>query len=247
MNNKFLSFPLVLILILFSLNLCFAQDPGIPDTVRFEPWGTYVPCPPCSGVAVVPLYVFNDESLWWIRLVLGWSGPVSCDSVWFVGERMSFFPYQGYTIDSQNRVILLGGGTLNIENPMPPGSGIIAYLHFVVEDTGFAYVYETTTPIPEDVSQFDVTPTISFRPLILTSEFLIEPQNNLPGDVDQNGKINLGDVIFLANYILKGGEPPQFLPSGDVNTDCRITLADVILIAKWYFFGHLSLQPGCAY
>lgn len=247
MNNKLLSFLLVLIFLFVSLNLCYAQDPGIPDTVRFEQWGTYVPCPPCSGEAVVPLVIFNDEPLWWIQLVLGWSGPVSCDSAWFVGERMSFFPYQSYHIRMDSRVISLVCGTLDVENPMPPGSGIIAYLHFVVEDTGFAYVYETHTPVPEEISHFYDTLLNSIIPQFINTEFHIVPQNVLPGDVNQSGRINLADVIFLAHYILEGGEPPQFLPSGDVDTDCEITMADIIYLARYCFGVGLAPMPGCAW
>jgi len=59
--KKFLISGFWFMLFVFALNLSYAQDPGVPDTVRFETWGTYVPCPPCSGTAVVPMVVFTDE------------------------------------------------------------------------------------------------------------------------------------------------------------------------------------------
>ena len=59
----------------------------------------------------------------------------------------------------------------------------------------------------------------------------------LRGDCNKNGKINLSDVILLANYILKGGPAPIPLQSGDVNCDGKYTLVDVILLARYVLFG----------
>jgi len=247
MEKKYFVFLLSLILLLVSFSFPKAQDPGLPDTVRFEAWGTYVPCPPCSGEAVVPMYIFNDESLMWIKLVFGWSGVITCDSVWFSGDiRMSFFTQQGYSIRKEDKVILMGGGTLDPENPIPPGLGIMAYLHFVVEDTGLASVFGTCTPI-EEITEFTIHSTHFFRPLILTSEFCIQPQAGSPGDVNDDGIVNLSDVIYLTRYLFRGGPEPVYMPSADVNTDCQVNITDAIIIAKWYFFRWVGLQPGCAY
>lgn len=246
MNNKLLSFFLALILILSSLNLCYAQDPGIPDTVRFEPWGTYVFCPPCSGIAVVPLVIFNDEPLVRLEIPLHWTGPVICDTVKFVGGRLQGFGQMGVWIDREYNDLLLVGSALTLDGAMPPGNGIIAHLYFTVFDTGVASLDKTTMPPGINLS-FDDTLSNRFIPQFIKSEFHIVPQNVLPGDIDQSGAIDLADAIFLANYILKGGRPPQFLPAGDVDTDCEITLADIIVLANYYLKGGRSPLPGCAY
>jgi hypothetical protein len=58
----------------------------------------------------------------------------------------------------------------------------------------------------------------------------------LKGDCNKDGSINLSDVILLANYVLKGGSPPDPLQSGDVNCDGKYNLADVILLARYVLF-----------
>jgi len=52
------------------------------------------------------------------------------------------------------------------------------------------------------------------------------------GDVDRDGDIDLGDVVYLANYLLKGGDEPPFLYEADVNCDQKYELADVIYLAN---------------
>jgi Zn-dependent M28 family amino/carboxypeptidase len=53
------------------------------------------------------------------------------------------------------------------------------------------------------------------------------------GDTDSDGLIALPDVVLLANYILKGGPPPDPLKTGDVNCVTGIGLTDVIYLANY--------------
>jgi len=59
----------------------------------------------------------------------------------------------------------------------------------------------------------------------------------LRGDANGDTKINLVDVIYLANYVLKGGPSPVPLVSGDVNCDGKYDLVDVIKLARYVLFG----------
>jgi hypothetical protein len=57
------------------------------------------------------------------------------------------------------------------------------------------------------------------------------------GDANADGTVSLVDVIYLANYVLKGGSMPNPLQSGDVNCDGFYNLADVIKLARYVLFG----------
>jgi hypothetical protein len=63
--------------------------------------------------------------------------------------------------------------------------------------------------------------------------------NYLQGDANNDKNINLADVIYLANYVLKGGPSPIPLQSGDVNCDGKYDLVDVIKLARYVLFGEL--------
>jgi len=52
------------------------------------------------------------------------------------------------------------------------------------------------------------------------------------GDADCDYDIDLSDVIFTANFLLKGGEAPEFFQLADVNCNGGISLDDVIYLAN---------------
>jgi len=76
-------FPILLLL----SNPIFAQtDPGVPDTVKFGEWKACVPCPPCSGRAIVPVEFFNDEDVIGFILLLKESQILDIDTLLFAEE-----------------------------------------------------------------------------------------------------------------------------------------------------------------
>lgn len=59
----------------------------------------------------------------------------------------------------------------------------------------------------------------------------------ITGDVNASGNISLADVVYLANYILKGGPIPLPIASGDVDCDGGVSLADVVYLANYILKG----------
>lgn len=57
------------------------------------------------------------------------------------------------------------------------------------------------------------------------------------GNVNGDGTYDLVDVIWLANYCLKGGPPPIPTLAGDVDWDGEIDLADAIYLANYILKG----------
>ena len=57
-----------------------------------------------------------------------------------------------------------------------------------------------------------------------------------PGDVNADEKITLIDIVYLVNYVFKGGpEPLPFFLSGDMNEDATVNLTDIVLLVNYVF------------
>ena len=57
------------------------------------------------------------------------------------------------------------------------------------------------------------------------------------GDVNADGVIDLGDVVYLINYIYRDGNPPDPLEAGDANCDGMVDLGDVVYLVNYLYRG----------
>jgi hypothetical protein len=63
------------------------------------------------------------------------------------------------------------------------------------------------------------------------------------GDANADKAIDLGDVVYLLNYLFKGDAQPCPMESGDVNCDGVVDLGDVVYLLNYLFKG--GTAPAC--
>ena len=68
----------------------------------------------------------------------------------------------------------------------------------------------------------------------------------IPGDVTNDQVVDVGDVVYMINYLFKSGPVPDPLASGDVNADCVVDVGDVVYLINYLFKGGPPPQQGCA-
>jgi hypothetical protein len=76
--------------------------------------------------------------------------------------------------------------------------------------------------------------------------FFNQNQLYVKGDVNQDNKVTVADVVFLVNYLFKGGPEPYYLACGDVNRDCQTTVSDAVYLVNYLFKGGPLPLSGCA-
>ena len=64
---------------------------------------------------------------------------------------------------------------------------------------------------------------------------------NIPGG---DGVVDIGDVVFLINYLFKSGPVPNPLSEGDVNCDNVVDIGDVVTLIN-YLFKHGNVPKCC--
>ena len=57
------------------------------------------------------------------------------------------------------------------------------------------------------------------------------------GDANGDGKVTVSDVVYLINYLFKGGPPPIPYEAGEANCDARVTVSDVVYLINYLFKG----------
>jgi hypothetical protein len=58
------------------------------------------------------------------------------------------------------------------------------------------------------------------------------------GDMNDDGVMNLVDIVYLNNFVHGGGNGPfPFMHLGDVNNDGAVDGADITYMVNWYFYG----------
>jgi hypothetical protein len=67
----------------------------------------------------------------------------------------------------------------------------------------------------------------------------------LCGDVNASGGVDLGDIVYLMQYIFADGQAPNPLQSGDVNCDGRTNIGDAVYLVSYVFLGGAAPCAGC--
>jgi hypothetical protein len=66
------------------------------------------------------------------------------------------------------------------------------------------------------------------------------------GDANDNGAVEVGDIIVLINYLFKSDQPPHITQSGDPNNDCSVDVADIIYLINYLYKSGPTPLEGCA-
>ncbi len=118
------------------------------------------------------------------------------------------------------------------------GRHVLAHIIIIVKDTTTIHIDTTSTetlslkwvrenaygyqPLWKQPTSCPVTPVTCFYK---------------SGDANGDGKVDLGDLIFIINRVYKGGPAPFFKCQVDLNADGIVTLLDIVVAVNYLFKG----------
>jgi Dockerin type I domain len=76
---------------------------------------------------------------------------------------------------------------------------------------------------------------VSIYGLILVSWCGVASASAVCGDANGDGNANVGDPVYLINYVFKGGPPPEPMYLADINRDGSVNVGDVVYMIAWIF------------
>lgn len=68
---------------------------------------------------------------------------------------------------------------------------------------------------------------------------------NSAGDANNDGSINVGDAVYMINYVFKGGPGPDCGDEGDANNDCALNVGDAVFLVNYVFKSGPPPECGC--
>ena len=246
MKTRNLIFSACFILLFFlPHDQCFSQfDPGIPDTVSFGEPVINLSGPPYHGTMILPVSAFNDEVLAQVDIPLKWTGPISCDSGEIVRELAPNSVQEYFSFNNQERWVVESVVVTWTDEPtwIPPGQGGFHNIYFSIQDTGFISI--------DTLSMFGflhlrMVDTLGMVVIPHFTSLQIHIQPPLSGDVNKDGQVDIGDVVFLVNYLFKHSIAPEPIELGDINGDCEVNIGDVVFLINYLFKNGPVPQDGC--
>jgi hypothetical protein len=185
------------------------------DTVCSD---TIVPCPPDKIIRI-------DTTISRIAKV-DRTGSLTSNFPWFAAH--------GDVGDTSSKycVNLNVVGVAPTSQPIGPGFGVLfkIYLDFLcipdslLPDTMvFISVYGTLAQADTLIKEKRF---LQGRYIILTVKY---------GDNNGDNKISVGDVVYLINYLLKGGPSPNPQIKGDASGDGKVSITDVVYLINFLF------------
>jgi uncharacterized delta-60 repeat protein len=65
----------------------------------------------------------------------------------------------------------------------------------------------------------------------------------LRGDANGDGVVNVADIVYVVNFLYRGGDPPVSVEAGDANCDGIVNVADVVYLVNYLYKG--GPPPSC--
>ncbi len=137
---------------------------------------------------------------------------------------------------------MLLGQTAPASVPLYAGQQLDLF-EIYVSWTGGGSSPTTVTPVtfdqaPSFVPTIVAVPTVKSGP-DATYPFMLADAHiraaDVPGDANNDGNCNVGDAVYLINYVFKGGPEPPCKAEGDANGDCNLNVGDAVYLISYVF------------
>jgi len=184
----------------------------------------------------------TDKALWYLYNYYGGGGlslyyldaynvlgDPSVDLWTYVADSL-FVNYPASIPQGSNTVTV----TVQKSGPVPAyGALVCLYKEGEVFETGYTNINGEVTlyPSPAAMGNIDVTVTDHN---CLPHQGLMSVTSRV-GDANNDGNIDVADMVFILNYLFIGGPPPDPLINGDVDCDGVIDGGDVVFLMNYLF------------
>lgn len=126
-------------------------------------------------------------------------------------------------------------------DPLGPGFGLLFKLYLDV-------LCLSDTLLPDTLVFVNVSGTLAQGDTLIKAKRFLSGRPFIfggvkYGDVNNDNNVSVADVVYLINYLFKGGPSPDPQIEGDANGDGQVSIADVVYLIGYLFKG--GSPPHC--
>lgn len=180
---------------------------------------------PIGDSVAIPVYITNDTPIYAISLGFKHNSPdIEITSVSFDGSVLNQGMTIGFSVDSTtNEVVIYWLHTFN--SLFPQAGGLLATMWVQVPISTPSQIVDIYSTFIEPGTEFVFCPRGSgvispaYNDCGTDDIVIINPQPTVCGDVNCDGSVNVGDAVYLINYVFKSGAEPCD-PDDNGKADC---------------------------
>ncbi len=118
-----------------------------------------------------------------------------------------------------------------------PGAGVLVGVNFRVDENAPAgisipVVFEAQEDLGHYNSYTDTSGLVLVQPATTSGWIFTDV---ISGDANSDGIVDVADLIYLINYLYRGGLPPNPVSLGDFNEGGEVNIGDVIALVNYLF------------
>ena len=160
------------------------------------------------------------------------TSPIICDSITFGGTGYAHYTHKYGMIDAIDPKAAIG--IANTGEAAPGGNPVkVASAWFTVDPSEFeqTIIIDSAACGPNEFIIVSPSPSEPYIP----SVSVIPGIDFACGDANDDGGINILDIVFIINYKYKGGPAPEIFESADVNSDTIINILDIVYLINFKY------------
>ncbi len=191
----------------------------------------------------VPVWLSNSINAWGTTFKLVFDeSALSVERVEIAQTRIAEWEEVNPVINPGELFFLAFVNLLPSEGGYPSigsGEGILVRVDFRVDEsvpsgTFLPITFEAVEALGHYNSYTDTTGLTFVQPPTVSGWIFTDV---ISGDANSDGIVDVADLVYVINYLYRGGMPPSPVSLGDFNQDGEVNLADLVALINYLFRG----------
>ncbi|MDH4033076.1 MAG: PKD domain-containing protein, partial [candidate division Zixibacteria bacterium] len=105
---------------------------------------------------------------------------------------------------------------------------------------GYGWVWDSTE------QEYTVNWRVGGKPVQCSATGTFVLWGHRSGDLNLDGSVDIADLLYMVDFMFRGGPAPEIVDAADVNGDCAIDIGDLTFFVEYFFGGGDKPAAPCS-